>query len=329
MLMRYSWLQAIACSIVLGAGQLYASVPDSLYLPREEFRYADNPRYTFLGGTPKRETQFDLWPTVGMSAAYLGMVGYLHYNQATAWWSENGGSFHVVEDIEYARGLDKCGHFFSGFVTSTVCSDLLMEAGASQQMATLAGAGMGLVYMTYVEVMDGFASNWGFSPSDAIANTAGVAFFVAQSYAPVLQNFTPRWSYIPTSLTGDADINIRPKTFIDDYNGTTFWLACNVNNLLPTSVEGYWPDWLMVSVGYGIRNYAINDAQGQPAGVTRRFLIGLDYDWVKILPESSIGFVNYLRQFLNYVRLPGPTLEVGDQGTSFGLVYPFAIVVRF
>ena len=63
--------------------------------------------------------------------------------------------------------------------------------------------------------------------------------------------------------------------------------------------------------------------------VTRRFLIGLDYDWVKIIPEAKFGFFNYVRQFLNFVRLPGPTLEFGDDGVKFGLLYPFAIVVPF
>lgn len=304
-----------------------ASAQDSLRVGPGDYRYADNPRYGFLGNRPYAETNIQLWPTVAMATVYTGLVVGLHINQNNAWWKDSSGEWHVVEDIEYARGLDKCGHVFSGYFTSTVCNDLLVECGFDQEASTLIGAGMGLLYMTYVEVEDGYAANWGFSPSDAAANVAGVGFFVLQHYAPFFQNFTPRWSYVPAEWTGERTINERPKTFIDDYNSTTFWLAFNVNNLLPSSAEKYWPDWLMFSVGYGIRNYAVNNPDGTPVGVTRRFLFGLDYDWVKIIPETNIGFVNYLRQVLNYVRVPGPTIEVGDDGFHFAFFYPLAVVV--
>ena len=300
---------------------------DSIYLSREEFQYADNPKYTFLGGTPRRETDVQLWPSIGMGVAYTGLFVALHYNQSNAWWKDQSGGWHVIEDIEYAKGLDKCGHFFGAYAMSSLSGDMLMEAGFSEEPATLIGAGMGLAFETYVEINDGYAKNWGFSPTDAIANAVGTGYYVLQYYVPFFENFTPRWSYVPPEWTGDSLINERPATFIDDYNGTTFWLACNVNNLLPTSAEPYWPDWLMFSFGYGIRNYARIDENGALEPVSRRFLFGLDYDWVKIIPESEFGFFNYLRQALNYIRLPGPTLEVGDDGVTFGFLYPFLLVV--
>jgi len=301
---------------------------DSLYLSPSEFMYADNPRYNIGGGTPRRVTEIQPLTTVGFGLGYTALLVGLHINQRNAWWSNGSGDFHVLEDLQYARGLDKFGHVYTTYVMSTFCSDMLMECGLDHSASIWAGGGMGLAYTLYVEIEDGFATNWGFSPSDAIANVVGSSFFVAQSKIPFLQNFTPRWSYVPAEWLNEATINGRPqKTFIDDYNSTTFWLACNVNNLLPTDAANYWPDWLMFSFGYGIRNYDVNNADGTPVGVTRRFLFGLDYDWVKIIPPSSSGFVNYLRQALNYIRLPGPTLEVGDEGVKFGLFYPFIIRV--
>ena len=316
----------IVCGLVLTAFQS-TRADDSLYIPRDQYRYADNPRYTALGGTPRYESEIQPVPVVVLGTVYAGMVIGLHINQRNAWWSNGSGDFHFIEDIEYARGLDKFGHFYTSFCMSTFSSDILMECGLDYTTSTWAGAGLGLAYTTYVEVEDGFAKNWGFSPSDAISNVVGASFLVAQNHVPFLQNFTPRWSFVPAEWTGDRTINERPRTFIDDYNSTTFWLAFNVNNLLPADAAAYWPDWLMVSLGYGIRNYAVNDENGVPIGVTRRYMIGLDYDWVKIIPPSSIGPLNYLRQALNYIRLPGPTLEIGDDGVKFGLLYPFAIVV--
>jgi len=301
---------------------------DTSRIAQGDFMYADNPRYTFLGKTPYRESEFQLAPTIALTAAYATVVIALHINQSNAWWKDPAGGWSIKEDLQYARGLDKFGHIFSSYFASSISSDVLFDCGVERKTAVMIGTGMGIAYTLYVEMEDGFAANWGFSPSDAVANFAGAYFYLAQQHIPFLQNFSPRWGYVPVQWVGGNDINERPKTFIDDYNSTTFWLACNVNNILPTSMDNYWPDWLQISLGYGISNYAVNDAAGIPLQVKRKFLIGLDYDWVKIIPESSIGLLNYLRQSLNLLRLPGPTLEFGDNGVKFGIFYPFAIVVR-
>ncbi len=304
------------------------STTDSLYLAPELFRYADNQRYTMSGGTPRLESDLQTVPTIAVGVGFTSLMVGLHIYQRNAWWPDDADpTFRVIEDLEYARGLDKLGHTYSSYIMSTLSGDLMMACGLDLETSTWVGAGMGFGYTMYVEIEDGYAKDWGFSPTDAIADFVGASFYVAQNKLPFLQNFTPRWSYIPAAWVGDPVSNNRQKIVIDDYNSTTFWLACNVNNLLPESARPYWPDWMMFSVGYGVRNYDVVDANGKPVGVTRRFLFGLDYDWVKILPPSEIGFVNYLRQALNYIRLPGPTLEVGDDGVKFGILYPFAIVV--
>lgn len=303
-----------------------AQIDTSEYLAQKDFMYADNPRYICFGGTPRRTTELQVLPTVGLGVGYAALVIGLHVNQSNAWWRDNTGSFHFVEDIQYAKGLDKAGHAYSGYAMTSFCSDLLMECGVSYKPAIWYGAGMGLAYMTYVEVQDGFAKDWGFSPTDAASNVLGVGIYLAQQYIPFIQNFTPRWSYIPTNWVGNNMINKRPKTFIDDYNGTTMWVAMNINNMLPVSLESYWPDWMMLSIGYGIDNYAVDDINGQPLPVKSKFLIGIDYDWVKILPDMS-GVLNYMKQILNHIRIPGPTLEITSTGVRFGVLYPFAIVV--
>ncbi len=306
-----------------------SSTLDDRYIPADEFMYADNHRVTFLGNRPLKESDVSTLPLIGMGAGYAGIFVALHINQANAWWKDQTGGWHVIEDLQYARFADKFGHFYTAYIMSALPADMLMESGMEQTTARWIGAGLGLLYNTYVEVNDGYAAHWGFSPSDEIANFVGSAYFILQYYYPFLENFTPRWSYVPSHWVNDQSITDRPSTFIDDYNSTTFWLAVNVNNLLPKSFDAYWPDWLMVSVGYGIRNYEVTTPSGQPADVTRRFMVGLDYDWVKILPTSSFGFLNYVRQWLNYIRLPGPTLEFGDDGVKFALAYPFAIVIPF
>jgi len=331
--MRSSLLAvAFAVAALCCSGQ---ETTDSVYLTRDEFRFADDPRYTLSGGTPRRHTQVQPVSAIALGTAYTGLFVFLNYQMSNSWWQRNV-DFRVIEDGDYARYADKVGHMYTGYVSSTVCGDLLMECGFDYTTSTWLGAAMGLGYMTYVEYQDGHGANWGFSPSDALANTAGAAIYVARNLSPFAQNFMPRWSYMPVQVVGEQPTNGRDVTVLDDYNATTFWIACNVHNLLPENLQKYWPDWMMISAGYGISNYEVYPANPDgslspsPLPIKRRFLLGIDYNWVKILPEAtSMGFLNYLRQGLNYVRLPGPTLEFGDDGVRFGLFYPFAIVVPF
>lgn len=319
---------AVLDTVVTDSGNSAVAGPDSsLFVPADQFMYADNRRVTFLGGRPLIESDVKAVPLIGMGLGYAAIFTALHINQQNAWWKDQTGGWHVTEDLEYAKFLDKFGHFYTAYAMSTLPADMLMESGMAQTPARWIGAGLGLLYNTYVEVEDGYASHWGFSPSDEIANFCGSAFSLLQYYFPVLENFTPRWSYVPAQWTQDATITDRPATFIDDYNSTTFWLAINVNNLLPGGAKPYWPDWLMVSVGYGIRNYAVTNPDGTHPEVTKRYMVGLDYDWVKILPDADFGFLNYVRQWLNYVRLPGPTLEFTSTGVEFRFLYPFMITV--
>lgn len=299
---------------------------DSIYLTPQEYMYANDRRYTFLGGTPRRETEIQPIPTALLGAGYLGLFIGLHQVQANAWWSDQRGEFHVVEDWEYANGLDKFGHFYGGYINSTLFQGLLTECGFSYEASVWTGAAMGLAYQTYVEIEDGFATEWGFSPSDAASNFLGAGFTVAQYYVPWLQNITPRWSYVPVTWTGGQQITTRPTTFIDDYNSTTFWFSFNIDNMLPSSAAEHWPDWLTVDVGYGIYDYGQVDSNNIYVGGRPRFMIGLNYNWMKIIPPLP-GFLNYVRSFLNYIHMPGPTLEVGSDGTKFRIFYPFTITI--
>ncbi|MEN9282043.1 MAG: hypothetical protein RL594_978 [Bacteroidota bacterium] len=314
--------------LLLG-GVASAQQQDSLYLFRDEFTDAGRPRYTFSGGTPRRVTQVQILPTAIIGTAYTGLFVGLQAQMSSSWWQRRG-TFHVQEDGAYARNLDKAGHFFTGFTMSTIMGDALMECGFDYATSTWLGSTLGLAYMTAIEIQDGYAVTWGFSPSDAVANLTGAAFYAARNLIPELQNVTPRWSYIPAQLAGDHPTTERPLTIFDDYNATTFWLSFNVENMLPSNLAAVWPDWMMISVGYGCRDYEVrSSADGALLPVKRRMMIGVDYDWLRIIPESSIGVLNYVRQGLNYLRLPGPTLEIGDDGVRFAVLYPFAVVVPF
>ncbi len=308
---------------------MLTQMPDSSnqneFVPLSQFTYAGQRRYTMDGSLPRLNTKIKPLTTSILGGIYIGTLVWLHIHQQNAWWSGQRGNFHFEEDWQSALQVDKAGHAFGGYITSYVMSEGLMASGFSWNEATILGSAFGLAYQTYVETEDGFAKQWGFSPSDWYFDALGPIFFLSQHYVPALQNITPKWQYIPSEWTGEPVIN-RPRTFIDDYNSSTFWWSLNVYHILPDNLKKYWLPWLNVAVGYGADAVDVKfDPSGPPDQLSqRRYIIGLDYNLVKLLPDGG-WFWNWLRQSLNFLKLPSPAIEFTASGTKFKLLYPFRI----
>jgi hypothetical protein len=303
-------------------------------VPLTEFMYADNQRYTILGDLPLEKSDVKILPTIIFGTVLTSAFVAQHIWQLNTIWKDMG-SFKFVEDINQDFFVDKCGHFYGAYMASYVFSETLMECGFSYDAATIWGSSIGLSYSTYIEILDGFGVTWGFSPSDFYSDVLGAAFFVGQHYFPVLQNFTPKFMYFPADLHGD-ETRMPHAMFNDDYSSQTFWLSVNVHNLLPEQLKKYWLPWLELSVGYTARNIVdvfhypelkekykdITDVKREYVWGSPRFIIALDYDLVKIIPDTG-DFWNWLRQSINLFKLPSPAIEFSNSKTRFYLIYPF------
>ncbi len=305
---------------------------DSLYIPLNEFLYADNQRFSLSGNPPFRKTHLKLVPSIlfgtGLTAVFIAQ----HIGQLNTIWKDMG-NFRFVEDITQDLWVDKFGHFYGAYFTGYLLSETLIEVGMSWDAASTWGGVLGLSYSTYVEILDGFGKNWGFSPSDFYADFTGAAFFIGQHYFPVLQNFTPKFIYIPAEWFGDK--SRQPSSmFIDDYSSQTFWLSVNVYNFLPDNYKEYWPSWLQLSLGYTARNLCEpkpnagydcdpnSDVKTQFVWGSPRYIVALDYDLVKLLPDGP-NFWNWFKQTLNHFKLPSPAIEFSKNKTRFYLIFPF------
>lgn len=309
---------------------------ESKYIDSSEFYYANTKRFSLTGKLPLKETDINYLNT-GLFAGFFTTWFYLqHVGQMETIWDEIG-DFHFYEDGKYAMYADKAGHWFGTYYTSYFLKEALILCGFSWDTSTLLGAFLGLSYSTYVEVLDGFGINWGFSPSDFYADLAGFLFFIGQHYWPFLENFTPKFTYIPANWHGD--LKRQPSDmFIDDYSSHTLWLSVNVDNLLPEKAADYWPDWLEISFGYAVRNLCCPGCKGincdpnisEPVDPlvwgNRKFVIALDYNLVKLLPDGP-NFLNWLKQSANYLKFPAPAIEFGNE-TEFYLFYPFQIEIN-
>jgi Predicted periplasmic lipoprotein (DUF2279) len=291
-----------------------ADSTDTLDIPKRPFRY------TMDGSLPRTYTQLDPLKTALVGGGFTAVLGGLQIYQYNAFWSDRT-TFRIIDDGDLEYGADKGGHFFAAYTMSKFATDALMTSGFSHDLAVISGGLIGAGYQFFVEVQDGFGRGWGFSPSDVYANTAGSVFHILQHFVPFFSNLQYKAEFFPAPWFGEKTRK-GASTPIDDYSAWTWWVSVNVHNMLPEFAKPFWPSWLNISVGYAARNLEWADA-------SRRYIIGLDWNLEKILPEGG-PFWNWLRQYLNVIKLPAPALEFAftPDGKPMGpprlhLIFPF------
>ncbi|HXB38905.1 MAG TPA: DUF2279 domain-containing protein [Bacteroidia bacterium] len=296
--------------------------------------------------------------TVG-SLTLLDLIWYQPY-QTT--------SFHFFNDNAQWCQMDKCGHGFSayssarlitqsmewaGFETSAFKTGLghlstgaLKWAGFSRKQSIFIGQAFGLLYLSSVEIMDGFSKEWGFSWGDEVANFAGGFAFSLQQYYWKEQRIQLKFSYHQTSFPAYRPNilgNNSVEQIIKDYNGQTYWLSINIASFLKK--EAKFPKWLNVAFGYGATNMISgkNNLIIYPDGTTatnpvnnqteiidkngqtnffyryRKYYFSLDIDLTKIKTKSR--FLKSVFSAFNCFKLSFPSIEFDKYGTHFKPFY--------
>lgn len=223
---------------------------------------------------------------------------------------------------------DKFGHAFSSYYIGLVGYESLLWAGVNETKATWWGGSAGFLYLTVVEILDGFSAQWGASGGDLIANGLGSALFISQQLTWKKQKIKMSWSF---HLTDYAQYNPRllgssvPERMLKDYNGQTVWLSANIHSFLHQ--ESKFPKWLNVAVGYG--SEGMTGAVANPAylkGVPlphfdryRQFYIAPDIDLSKINTRNSN--LNFALKLLGFIKFPLPAIEINKNGMKFHPIY--------
>jgi len=252
------------------------------------------------------------YPVLGLTGLITATSIYLINDYyAHTWWRNNRTHFKFVNDWKYALWLDKIGHAFgTTFIAHGISS--AMEAGNVPTIPALwIGAAGAFALQLYVEIQDGYGPNWGFSPGDAASDLLGAAYYVAQFYYPYLKNFQFRFSYYPSRkfLNGQ----MKDHNISDDYEGQKLWVSMRMKNILPESISEYWPDFLMLAVGYGV-----SDLDGNGGGV-KKFFIGLDFD-AETIPLHG-RFWNFIKNTLNIIHFPLPGIRISPNAAFLVFAY--------
>jgi uncharacterized protein YfiM (DUF2279 family) len=220
--------------------------------------------------------------------------------------------FHFINDNSDWLQMDKAGHVFSSYQIGRFGAEMLQWSGSSRKNQLIYGAGLGFAFLTAVEVLDGYSSQWGASFGDIIANAAGTALFVSQELLWREQRISPKFSFHTTKFA-----ELRPEVLgksiseqiLKDYNGQTYWLSVNLHSF---AKESKLPKWLNVAVGYGAGGMVTGNTKNteflsnNPARF-RQFYLSFDVDLTKI--ETNSRFLKTVFSVLNTVKVPAPTIE--------------------
>lgn len=246
------------------------------------------------------------------------------------WYKEGGMSgLKIFNDNKDWLQLDKLGHATSAYHIGECAIKSLRWAGVDDRTAIIHGGLASLIYMTGIEILDGFAVDYGFSYGDAIANLFGVSMLVGQELMWNEQRIRIKYSFFPSEYA-----EMRPELLgqnlisqtIKDYNAQTYWLSVNLKSNFNID---FVPDWLNVAFGYG--GYNMTGGTSNPkepiATVhipddkrTRQYFFSLDVDLTKI--ETKSPFLNSLFSLFGFVKFPFTALEYNQKdGFLFHPVY--------
>lgn len=256
------------------------------------------------------KTKVDYTSLAVVGGITLGVGVGVHIYQANAWWQNQSSKFKIVNDWEYALWLDKMGHFFGSALMAHGLSAGLEAANVDLEKSAIYGAIGAFAFETFIEIEDGFGPEWGFSPGDWGADFLGALYTVGQYYYPTLKHIQPRVSYFPSKKYRDGE---HKGNIIDDYAGQKYWLAFRMKELLPQNISEYWPSFLMLSVGMGLRDW---DGYG---GGKQDIFIALDLDAEQIPLYGPVW--QFIKNTLNFIHFPMPGIRITPDAAAFVIVY--------
>lgn len=228
-------------------------------------------------------------------------------------------SFHTFNDNAQWLQMDKAGHAMAAYHINDAAHRALVGVGSDRKKAAWLGAGVSLLSLTSIEVLDGFSQAWGFSWGDQIANTAGVGLFLGQELLWQEQRIRLKFSYLPSPY---ADLNPEllgrdwTERWLKDYNGQTYWLSVNPGAFGKANTR--WPAWLNVAAGYGAdgmvtgRGEALDPLSSFAYERVRQYYLSLDVDLTQI--PTNKRWVRILLDAGGLIKIPAPGVQYDTKG---------------
>lgn len=255
---------------------------------------------------------------IGTSIFYAGSNSLLY----SLWYKDyQHGKFRVFNDNAEWLQLDKFGHAFSTYQMGWAYMKCMLYAGYRENTSLYAGFLSGVIYMTGIEIMDGFSQGWGFSWGDVCANLSGAGLLVTQEKIWKEQRIQLKFSFLPSTYADSRPELLGknvPQQIFKDYNGQTYWLSINAASFCPS--KNKIPGWLNLAFGFGgngmISGHENDAGMASLSGFSetkryRQFYFSLDADLTRVPVKSK--WLKCLLHSFNCIKIPFPTIEFSNQ----------------
>jgi hypothetical protein len=232
--------------------------------------------------------------TAFMGATALGIATWEWGSQYTfkthseGWFGEHTKS----------GGADKLGHAFSSYATTNVLTERLIMQGRTPAQAALTSALITQSLMLYVEVLDGYSRQHGFSWEDAMMNLMGSTFAYARHANPCLRDLIDfRVEYERSGYKG-FDV-------VTDYSGQKYLLALKlsgINTFRSTPLR-----YLELQAGYFTRGFSDSERKDGVERSRHTFVgIGINASELFFGPRKSedSGMRRLGRGFFEHIQIP-------------------------
>lgn len=253
------------------------------------------------------ETGARNYARAAVATGFVGANLALHEYFRRAWWSGEESEFWTNWERRSAfREQDKLGHLWGGYHLARLGNDVMVAGCVPPGSAVWLSAAYAAAFQLQIELWDGTQAEYGFSPPDLVANTAGTALAVAQAKLPVLRAFKPTLSYTRTDALKRAPdgSELRPTV---DYSGQTYWISADMDALLGDDAARWWPGLLRLSLGHTISDW-VDPATQRTQWAHRRILLSLDIDASKLPGDHPLW--NRVKQELSYWHFPAPAIQL-------------------
>ena len=206
--------------------------------------------------------------------------------------------------------------------------DIMKWSGVPEKKSIWYGGAYGAVFLTTIEILDGFSAEWGASWGDLLANSSGSALLIAQELLWKEQRIQFKYSFYPSKY---AEINPELlgkntiQQMLKDYNAQTIWFSCNIHAFIPKSKV---PNWLNIGIGYGVDGMTSGSLNNQTEILeggcidnkrTRQFYLSLDVNLRKI--DTGSDFFNKTLKVLSFIKIPFPAIMFNNK--EIITIYPF------
>jgi len=226
---------------------------------------------------------------------------------------------HSFNDNREWLQMDKVGHAMTAYSVGLLGMESMRWAGLDERKARWWGGSTGWIFLSSVEILDGFSSEWGFSWGDMASNTLGAGMLIGQDALWHEQRITFKFSFSESPYA-----KLRPNVLgegwneevLKDYNGQSYWLSVNVKDFLNESAR--FPAWLSLGLGYGTDRQLVGNGvfaqidQGRTELYRgeRQYYIGPEIDLWRIKTKSKA--LRTVFRSIGFIKLPLPALRIQE-----------------